>query len=56
MTHYRVYKLRERDGGIVKGKDVEAVDDVTAMREAEADQDCPVCEIWRGANKVGTID
>lgn len=56
MKHYRVYKL---DGGprgrIVKGKDVHAPDDEKALKEARDDEDCPVCEVWQGAKKVGSI-
>ena len=55
MKHYRVYKLREAEGRIVKGKDVEATDDKAAMRAADADADCPICEVWRGDEKVGDI-
>ena len=55
MKHYRVYKLSERDGRIVKGKDVMASDDQTAIEEAEADQDCPVCEVWQETKKVAVI-
>lgn len=55
MKHYRVYKLRNRDGGIVKGKDVEAASDHDALHHAEADDDCPICEVWQGAKKVGSI-
>lgn len=55
MTHYRVYKLRGAKGRIVKGKDVEAADDDAAMRAANADVDCPTCEVWRGAQKVGDV-
>ena len=55
MKHYRVYKLAEPNGPIVKGKDVEAADDDHAIREAKADEDCPVCEIWQGVKKVGSI-
>ena len=55
VTHYRLYKLREAKGRIVKGKDVEAADDRAAMRAANADPDCPVCEVWRGAQKVGDV-
>lgn len=56
MKHYRVYKLNGPNGRIVKGKDVEAADDSEAMQEADNDEDCPVCEVWQGAKKVGTID
>ena len=55
MTHYRVYKLDERDGRIAKGKDVEAIDDANAIKQAEEDEDCPVCEVWQGTKQVGTI-
>ena len=56
MAHYRVYKLNDVTGRIVKGKDVEASDDHHAMKAAERDEDCPVCEVWRGTNKVGAVD
>lgn len=56
MKHYRVYKLRGPQGRIVKGKDVEASDDRDAMEQAQADDDCPVCEVWQGTKKVGSID
>ncbi|HEX8382211.1 MAG TPA: hypothetical protein VF592_02440 [Sphingomonas sp.] len=55
MAHYRVYKLREAKGRIVKGKDVDAPDDGAALRAAKADADCPVCEVWRGPKKVGDV-
>lgn len=54
MKHYRVYKLGRR-GDIVKGKDVVAADDGKAMQEARDDDDCPVCEVWQGTKKVGSI-
>jgi hypothetical protein len=56
MEHYRVYKLDKPDGRIVKGKDVLAPSDPAAMTEAKNDEDCPVCEVWRGAKKIGSID
>jgi hypothetical protein len=55
MKHYRVYKLAEPDGKILKGKDLLAPDDKAAVREAEEDADCPVCEVWQGPKKVGSI-
>lgn len=56
MKHYRVYKLREPQGRIIKGKDVEAHDDREAMQQAQDDDDCPVCEVWQGTKMVGSID
>lgn len=56
MVHYRVYKLSERTGRIVKGKDLDAADDAAAVKAAEQDNDCPACEVWRGAKKVGSVE
>ena len=56
MKHYRVYKLDGPDGPIVKGKDVLAADDSEAMHDACQDPDCPVCEVWQGTRKIGTVD
>lgn len=56
MKHYRVYKLDRPKGRIVKGKDVHAPDDSEALREARNDDECPVCEVWQGAKKIGSID
>lgn len=56
MKHYRLYKLTEPDGRIIKGKDVQAPDDEAAIQEAIDDEDCPVCEVWQGAKKVGSVD
>jgi hypothetical protein len=55
VAHYRVYKLRGEKGRVIKGKDVEAADDKAAMRAADADADCPVCEVWRGPEKIGDV-
>lgn len=56
MDHYRVYKLNRANGRIIKGKDLLAADDRQAMHEACEDPDCPVCEVWRGAKRIGTVD
>lgn len=56
MKHYRVYKLAKTGGRIVKGKDLHAHSEREAMRKAEDDPDCPVCEVWQGTSMVGSID
>jgi hypothetical protein len=56
MKHYRVYKLAEPNGRILKGKDVHASDDASALSVAEQDEDCPICEVWQGSNKVGAVE
>ena len=55
MKHYRVNKLAKRDGVVVKRKDILAKDDRAALDRAEADEDCPVCDVWRDGKKVGAI-
>lgn len=56
MKHYRVNKLDKRGGQIVKRKDVLANNDKQALLDAAANEDCPVCEVWRAGEKVGSID
>ena len=59
MKHYRVYKLskpRRAGGRIINGKDVFASDDEQAMHESCEDPDCPICEVWQSARKVGSIE
>ena len=56
VEHYRVYKLDAPKGRIIKGKDLHAEDDAAAMHEACADPECPVCEVWRGAKKIGAVE
>jgi hypothetical protein len=56
MKHYRVYKLNRPKGRIVKGKDMHAANDAEALREAAGDADCPVCEVWQGTSKIGSIE
>lgn len=56
MKRYRVYKLDEASGRILTGKDVLTDTDGEAMRAAEHDPDCPVCEVWESTRKVGLID
>ncbi len=55
MKHYRVNKLAKRDGVIVKTKDIIANDDKEAVRAANADDDCPICDVWHAGKKVGSI-
>lgn len=56
MPHCRVYKLREPNRRIFKGKDIDAASDREAMYAAHRGSNCPVCEVWRGARKVGDVE
>ena len=55
MKHYRVNKLASSGGRIVKKKDILANSDREAMRRADEDEDCPVCDVWQAGKKVGSI-
>ena len=53
---YRVYKVSDQSGRIVNGKDVEAINDIEAMNKAEADDDCPTCEVWERTRMIGAVE
>ena len=55
MRHYRVNKLAKAGGAIVKRKDILAGNDREAVARVEADPDCPICDVWRDGEKVGSI-
>lgn len=55
MRHYRVNKLAKAGGAVVKRKDILAASDREAVARAEGDDDCPVCDVWRDGEKVGSI-
>lgn len=55
MRHYRVNKLATVGGEVVKRKDILAKDDREAVARVEDDADCPICDVWRDGQKVGSI-
>lgn len=55
MRHYRVNKLARVGGEIVKRKDILADNDRQAVARVEADDDCPICDVWRDGQKIGSI-
>ncbi|HEX8640264.1 MAG TPA: hypothetical protein VF704_03810 [Allosphingosinicella sp.] len=55
MKHYRVNKLAAPNGEIVKKKDILAAGDHEAVDRARDDEDCPICDVWREGQKVGSI-
>ena len=56
MKHYRVNKLSERGGVVVKRKDILANNDREAVKAATEDQDCPICDVLRAGEKIASID
>ena len=55
MRHYRVNKLATVGGEVVKRKDILAKNDLEAVARVEEDADCPICDVWRDGQKVGSI-
>lgn len=55
MKHYRVNKVTEPDGEVLKRKDILAGDDREALRRAENDPDCPICDLYHAGKKVGSV-
>lgn len=55
MQHYRVNKVAEPDGAVLKKKDILASNDREAVSRAVEDDDCPTCEVYRGGSKIGSV-
>jgi hypothetical protein len=55
MKHYRVNKLAKPGGAVVKKKDILASSDAQAVQHAADSADCPVCDVLRNGEKVGSI-
>lgn len=52
MGYYRLYLLAEPGGKFVGFEEIEAADDVEAVRLAEAHQGAQALELWCGKRKV----
>ena len=52
---YRINKLANRDGSIIKKKDILATSDREAVKQAADSPDCPVCDVLRDGRNVGSI-
>ena len=55
MKLYRINKVTKPGGAIIKKKDVLAASDSEAVQRASQSPDCPVCEIFKEGEQVGTI-
>ena len=55
MKHYRVNKLASPGGRVIKKKDILASSDAQAVRHAAESDDCPICDVLRDGNKVGSV-
>ena len=55
MKLYRINKMTKPGGVVLKKKDVLAESDKEAVQKAAASPDCPVCEILKDGQQVGSV-
>jgi hypothetical protein len=55
MKHYRINKVSRPGGMVLKKRDVLAVSDRDAVQKAADSDDCPVCEVLKDGEQVGSI-
>lgn len=52
---YRVNKLAKPDGVVLKKKHILAKSDKHAVEQAAQSPDCPICDVLRDGEKVGSV-
>jgi hypothetical protein len=55
MKLYRVNKLAKPGGVVIKKKHILAASDGAAVKQAEAGDDCPICDVMRDGERVGQV-
>ena len=55
MRLYRINKVEEPGGPPIKKRDVLARNDAEAVKRAEDSEDCPVCDVLRDGQVIGTV-
>ena len=55
MKLYRINKVARPGGVVVKKKDVLAASDREAVQRAAESEDCPICDVLRDGETVGSI-
>jgi hypothetical protein len=55
MKLYRINKLSKLGGIVLKKKDVLAASDKEAVQKAADSPDCPVCDVLKDGQHVGSI-
>jgi hypothetical protein len=55
MKLYRINKLNKPGGVVLKKKDVLAASDKDAVQRAAESSDCPVCDVLKDGQHVGSI-
>jgi len=55
MKLYRVNKIAKPGGAIIKKKHILAASDRQAVQQATDSPDCPICDVLKDGEKVGSI-
>lgn len=55
MNLYRINKVSEPGGCVIKKKDVLAASDRDALKRAAESDDCSVCEVLKNGRWIGAI-
>ena len=55
LKHYRINKLSKLGGIVIKKRDVLAKSDNDAVQLAADSPDCPVCDVLKDGQHVGSI-
>ena len=55
MKLYRINKVSKAGGVVHKKKDVLAASDQAAIQRAAESEDCPICEVLKDGQQVGSI-
>jgi hypothetical protein len=55
MKLYRINKVSKPGGVVLKKKDVLAVSNKDAVQKASESEDCPVCEVLKDGQHVGSV-
>ena len=55
MKHYRINKVTEPDGTVLKKKDVLAASDEEALHRADESPDCPTCDVLSEGKRIGSV-
>jgi len=55
MRLYRINKVARPGGAVLRKKDVLATSDKEALNRASESRDCPICDVLRDGQLVGSI-
>jgi hypothetical protein len=55
MKHYRINKVDESGGTVLKKKDILATSDQAALQRAADSPECPTCDVLHNGERVGSI-